>query len=99
VATRRTILTSFTLSHTDTSSGYIRVAAAGKTWITDVLTRMVDGSNVTTFTFVADILVGAWTTSLGGVSITLVNGNSTNYWNAGTPSVSAGSVTIFTGKR
>lgn len=99
VATRRTILISFTLSHTDTTAGYLRVAAAGKTWITDVLTRMVDGSNVTTFTFVTDILVGAGTTSLSEVSITLVNGTSANYWNAGTPSVSAGSVTIFTGKR
>ena len=99
VATRRTILISFTLSHTDTTAGYIRVAAAGKTWITDVLTRMVDGSNVTTFTFVTDILVGAGITSLSGVSITLVNGTSANYWNSGTVSVSAGSVTIFTGKR
>lgn len=99
VATRRTILISFTLSHTDTTAGYLRVAAAGKTWITDVLTRMVDGSNVTTFTFVTDILVGVGITSLSEVSITLVNGTSANYWNSGTVSVSAGSVTIFTGKR
>jgi hypothetical protein len=99
VATRRTILISFTLSHADTTAGYLRVAAAGKTWITDVPTRMVDGSNVNTFTFVTDKLVGAGTTSLGEMSITLVNGTSANYWNSGTVIVSAGSVTIFTGKR
>lgn len=99
-STERIVQVSLTVASYDSTPGYFRVSLGGDSKICDMPTRLVDGSNYSTFTLVYKLTVAANSTTLPTLSITLVNSSSgSNYWNAATAPVVSGNVLIFTGKR
>jgi hypothetical protein len=98
VATTRIVLVTVQLSHSDSSAGYFRLNIGGLTFVSDVNTRQVDGSNVSTYSFMGSKSIAASVTDFGTVSLELINGTTGNYWNTGSVTAKI-IITILTGKK
>jgi hypothetical protein len=98
VATTRVVLVTVALTHSDTTAGYFRINIGNLLFTSDVNTRQTDGSNITTYSFMGSKSIAANATDFGGMSLTLMNGSSTNYWNTGSLMAKV-TITIMTGKK
>jgi hypothetical protein len=97
VATKRIILLSLTMYHTDTSPGDIRIICNGKIQSLDAPTRMSGGNNTNTYTYMFCEETAANSAVLPNITFTLKQ--ATTFWTTGSVVKVTPNITIFTGKR
>jgi hypothetical protein len=98
VVSDRLYILTMELTHSDSNCGYFRITIGDTIFVSDANTRLVSGSNISTYTFVGKKSVAAKDTDFGPCSVALVNGTTTSFWNVGSVYATI-RLSVFTGKR
>jgi len=99
ISTQRVLLVSLKFSNYDSTPGYFQLNLPGRSFFQDVGTRLIDGSNINNFSYICPVTIAAGVTSIGSITLTLVNpaSSTTGFW-AGPPDCQ-GNVVLLTRKR
>lgn len=98
VSTTRVLLISLKFQNYETTPGYFSLDFPNRAFTQDVQTRLVDGSNISNSSYINPVTIAANVTSIGAITLTLINGSTSTAWWSTAPDCQ-GNIVVLTRKR